>query len=225
MRVRVFIDHWEFARSWQLEHSKITRRKLTEPDRRNAQIESQMIQWALLPDAILKHLSEMAYIGDAPKEMRAIDVYASILKTNDAATNAFRDWLDEELDPLPGFQVHNFLRKQDTSTPHCSRCGADLEKPELEKGLKTKVACDMLSCAVKDLYDIGVLIMDDAELVPSVLSVQEIFDKQIIHVGARNEGDELRSAAWGHFLLEDLMPDIISSDEFRRQFDNRRKNK
>jgi hypothetical protein len=222
-RVRVFINHLDFARAWQFAHSKITGRNLDLPDKANAQVESQHIRWDVLPEAILDQLEQMDYIGEVPKEMRAIDVYASVSRANDGAKAELEKWLDESLDPLPGFQVHTFVRKASRSRPECNKCGALLEKSELVKGLNTKVACDMLSHAVNDSYDIGVVMMDDAELVPSILCVQEIFDKQIIHVGPKNRGDALRSAAWGNFLLEDIIPDIITSDDFKKQYTKKRR--
>lgn len=217
LRVRVFVDHWEFALSWQIAHSGIIGRHLTDNDIKNAQFESQSIRWDLLPEAIIDQLDDLDYIEDAPKELRLIDVYASKSPKNDDIRRQFEEWLENTLDPLPGFQVHHFIRKSDDKMKECKTCSSKLDKPELEKGLKTKIACDMLSLAVKDVYDIGVLIADDAELHPSILSVQEIFDKKIIHVGAKGKGQALRSAAWGHFLLDDLMRDMISSDDFKRR--------
>src|SRR5205085_11468444 len=178
-RVRVFIDHWEFSLSWQIAYSGFTRRKLTASDLENAQVESQKIEWKLLPDIILEHLDEVEYIKDSPKELRNVDVYASARNSgNQKADNDFRNWLEKELDPLPGFEVYHFPRKKLKRSVQCKGCGASLDRPELEKGLKTKMACDLLSYAVEDLYDIGVLFADDPELSPSVLCVQEIFDKK-----------------------------------------------
>ncbi len=217
LRVRVFVDHWEFALSWQIAHSGLIGRHLTQNDIKNARFESQDIRWELLSEAVIDHLDELDYIEDLPKELRLIDVYASKSPTNDSTRREFEEWLENTLDPLPGFQVHHFNRKSDDKMKECKTCSSKLEKPELEKGLKTKIACDMLSLAVKDVYDIGVLIADDAELTPSILSVQEIFDKKIIHIGVKGKGDALRSAAWGHFLLDDIMRDMISPDDFKRK--------
>jgi hypothetical protein len=65
--------------------------------------------------------------------------------------------------------------------------------------------------------------MEDEEIVPSVLSVQDIFDKQIIHVGSRNRGNALRSAAWGNFLLEDLVPELVSPEDIKIGFSRKKK--
>jgi uncharacterized LabA/DUF88 family protein len=217
----VFIDHWEFSRAWQLAHSKITGRKLTKDDRDKAQIDAQDVRWDLVPDAVLSQLDEMPYI-EGGKELRAVDVYAPVNKPNNQNRSDLEVWLDEKLDPLAGFQVHLFHTKPDNKKPSCGKCGADIKRPDIVKGLNTKVACDMLSHAVKDSYDVCVLMMSDAELAPSILCVQEIFDKQVIHVGPKGEGEALRSAAWGHILFEDLVPDIITSEDFKKQYSGAR---
>jgi hypothetical protein len=221
VRVRVFINHLDFARAWQFEHSKLTGTPLTSAEKNNVLLESKNIRWEMLPQAILEHLDQMGYIDQTPKEMRAIDVYASADRANNEQRSEFETWLDEELDPLAGYQVHPFLRKKENKKL-CSHCEEPLDRSEFVKGLNTKVACDLLSHAVNDAYDIAVLIMDDEEIVPSVLSVQEIFDKQIIHIGAKGEGEALRSAAWGHITLEDLVSELISSDDFKKRYNKRR---
>lgn len=215
-RVRVFIDHWEFSLSWQIAYSGFTGGKLTKEALSNAQHESKNIDWQRVPESVLEHLDELDFIGADEKELRNIDVYASTRKGKDQKLyNDFKAWLDESLDPLPGFQVHPFDRKSDQRDVQCGSCGASLERPELEKGLKTKIACDLLSYAVKDLYDIAVLFADDPELSPSVLCVQEVFDKKVIHVGLKTRGQALRSAAWGHVLLDDFMRDFFRPEDFK----------
>ena len=81
----------------------------------------------------------------------------------------------------------------------------------VEKGVDTKIACDMLSLAMRGLYDIGAIISDDADLVPSVEAIQDILDKQIVHVGFEDSGQMLRSAAWGHVLLDGLVGALMNS--------------
>lgn len=221
VRVRVFINHLDFARSWQYEHSRLTGTPLSSDDKNNVLLDSKNIRWETLPQVILERLDQIDYIDDSPKELRAIDVYASAERANNEQRSEFERWLDEELDPLAGYQVHPFIRKLDKKKL-CSHCDQPLTRSEFVKGLNTKVACDLLSHAVNDSYDIAVLIMDDEEIVPSVLSVQEIFDKQIIHIGANGEGQALRSAAWAHICLEDLASDLISSDDFKKRYNKKR---
>ncbi len=215
-RVRVFLDHWEFSLSYQHAVAELHGRRVTTAQQRLAQKEAESIRWETLPTAIMHHLEAMPHIASADKELRAIDVYASVSPTNNEETRALKTWFTEHLDRLPGFNVHQSERVKDRPEI-CGGCRNKLE-PELEKGLKTTVACDLLSWAVEDLYDVGILVMDDPELIPSVMCVQEILDKQIIQIGLRDNGMQLRSAAWGHILLEDLLPDIAPENEWRQLY-------
>lgn len=255
MRVRVFIDHSDFAHEWQKEHSRIsgvTTRSgsasgssatdnsesgnfgdgSAEARVSDEAAQSQDVRWERLPDTIMKYLDTLDYIGDIEKEMRGIDVYATVTKPrngnqhdrggkkdggkddNDSTTDDdktdFERWLDEELDPIPGFQVHIFSTTSEAKKRRCNSCKKTFGKSKNVKGLNTQIACDMLSHAVRDSYDIGVIMMSDAELVPSIICVQEIFDKQIIHIGSRSGGQALRSAAWAHLIFENLVPDLMS---------------
>lgn len=303
VRVRVFIDHWDFARAWRREYNRITSEGGGRPeagassDHRDEDVaQSQEVKWDKLHNTIIKHLNTMKYIGDSEKEIKGIDVYATVRKnrenetrrrknrTDSRRTNEeiddeevrvidqfgtklglrptvvaiaeaasvlcdlievnpnndppvckyvskqdgpsdrasadhqddgpdksdFERWLDEELDPIPGFQVHEFSIITKVEARRCGECKNSIGKSEVVKGLNTQIACDMLSQAVRDSYDIGVIMMSDPELVPSVVCVQEIFDKQIIHIGPRSEGDALRSAAWGHLMFENLVPSLMS---------------
>ncbi|HYN45521.1 MAG TPA: hypothetical protein VES64_02400 [Allosphingosinicella sp.] len=214
----MFLDHWEFARSCQKSLAELKGRKITLADERKAQSEAESVRWDKLARALMGRLDMMEYIADAPKEMRAVDVYASVSPKNDGSENPLRTWLREHLDRLPGFNVHQSERTYDP--PEVCRnpvCGVKIT-PEVEKGLKTRVACDILSWAVEDLYDVGVLVMDDPELIPSIMCVQEVLDKQIVHVGLKRNGEKVRSAAWGHVLLEDILPDIFPEEEWRQLY-------
>lgn len=218
VRVRVFLDHWEFSCSWIKVWAELTDRKLTRQLEREAQSRAKIVRWDCLANAILARLDDIDYISDSPKELRSIDVYASLSPRNSNDEQELKDWLQNHLDELPAYSVHQSPRKYDTgSTAKCTKCNRAL-KPELEKGVKTRVACDLLSMAVKDQYDVGVLVMDDPELIPSILCVQEVLDKQIVHIGLQSNGSQVRSAAWGHILLEDVLPDIFPKEEWRQLY-------
>ncbi len=222
VRVRVFVNLNDFAQAWQFEHAKVIGKQISHNDRENALVEVMDVRWESLPEAILDQLDEMEYIGDSPKEMRAVDIYACSGKRNDADRQKFEAWLEDTLDPFPGFEVHSFNSREEKQGK-CAKCETPLRRNDVIKGLNTKVACDLLSHAVNDSYDIAVLVMEDEEIVPSVLSVQDIFDKQIIHVGTRGRGDALRSAAWGNFLLEDLVPELVSPEDIKIGFSKKKK--
>lgn len=221
VRVRVFVNLNDFAQAWQFEHAKVIGKKIGREDRGNALMEVIDVRWEHFPEAVIDQLDEIEYIGDYPKEMRAVDIYASSGKKNDAERLKFEAWLDDTLDPLPGFEVHTFNSREENNIK-CTKCEHVLKR-DVIKGLNTAVACDLLSHAVNDSYDIAVLVMDNEEIVPSVLSVQDIFDKQIVHVGLKERGNALRSAAWGNFLLEDLVPELVSPEDIKIGYARKRK--
>lgn len=63
----------------------------------------------------------------------------------------------------------------------------------------------MLAAAIRGAYDIAVVMSDDADLLPSVEVVQDVLDRHVVHVGFSNSGKHMRSAAWGHVLLDPLV--------------------
>ncbi len=220
-RIRVLLDHWEFARSCSRSLFELEGHRITPKDEKTAQSDiADEVRWSKLADAIMSRLDMMDYIAVSEKELRAIDVYASVSPSNTDSERALKNWLRDYLDRLPGFNVHQFDRTYDRAET-CPKCKDKLE-PEVEKGLKTKVACDILSWAVEDHYDIAVLVMDDPELIPSIMCVQEVLDKQIVHIGLENNGEQVRSAAWGHILLEEIFPDIMPRHDERSLFLARR---
>src|SRR5688500_9542413 len=101
MRIRVFLDHWEFARSWLVVWSELTDRKITRELERTAQSRAKDVRWDRLPEAILDSLEQIDYIADADKELRSIDVYASLSPRNQNQEKDLREWLQNYLDELP----------------------------------------------------------------------------------------------------------------------------
>ncbi len=183
-RVRVFVDHWNFAITWQ----EMTGRS------------HQEIPWAELPHAVITALDSISWLSSSPKEMRAVNVYASISPKDSHEEREFANWLRYDLDQLPGYTVKVSVRQKRTVT--CRRGHSTIHF--VEKGVDTKIACDMLALAMRDLYDVGVLISDDADLIPSIECVQDVLDKQIVHLGFEGCGGQVRSAAWSHLLLGNL---------------------
>ena len=53
------------------------------------------------------------------------------------------------------------------------------------------------------------IVSDDADLVPSVECVQDILDKQIVHLGFKRSGQLHRSAAWSHILLHSMVDELM----------------
>jgi uncharacterized LabA/DUF88 family protein len=187
-RVRIFVDHANFERGWK-----------------RAGQGKYRIGWKALPNAILKQLKNNEYLQDRELELRGVSVYASIHPEPNEMDLQQENWLRYWLDQLPGYTVKLSERQPRTAR---NDQGEDFTY-FVEKGVDTKIACDMLTHAMRDLYDLGVLISDDADLVPSVECVQDLLDRQVVHAGFREaKCGSIRSSAWSHVLLDKMLGDI-----------------
>ena len=152
-----------------------------------------------LPGLIMDKLDEKGYLDKENADLRGITVYAS---THPEPTDEHRQqehWLLFKLDQMPGYTVKTCVRQRQP-------CDHNIHEAHyVEKGVDTMLVCDMLSLAMRNLYEVGVVISDDSDLVPSIQSVQDVLDRQMVHVGFKKESRGLvRSAAWAHLLLDEL---------------------
>lgn len=63
-----------------------------------------------------------------------------------------------------------------------------------EKMLDTFIATDLIGDATFDAYDIALIVSEDSDFVPAVEFVQEMRNKQVIHVGFGGHTNDLRAA-------------------------------
>lgn len=61
---------------------------------------------------------------------------------------------------------------------------------------------DLFAGAINDSYDVALLVSNDADFVPAIQTIQERLNRQVVHVGFRRGGDEVRSSCWSHILLD-----------------------
>ena len=59
--------------------------------------------------------------------------------------------------------------------------------------LDTHIATDLIGDATFDVYDIALIVSEDSDFVPAVEFVQEMRNKQVVHVGFGSHMNELRS--------------------------------
>ncbi|HEX8572995.1 MAG TPA: NYN domain-containing protein [Allosphingosinicella sp.] len=187
-RIRVFVDHANFDCGWK-----------------DAMRKSGMrFAWDKFPAVLVSHLAEAGYVREAEADLRGITVYASLHPKPSAMDVAFERWLKTGLDQMPGYTVKYSYRQEQNG-----RCKeGHPTKDFVEKGVDTKIVCDMMALAMRDLYDLGVIVSDDSDLVPSVECVQDVLDRQIVHVGFKNSGMMIRSAAWSHLLLDQMADEL-----------------
>lgn len=198
MRVRIFVDFWNFQLAWNRYHEK---RGHGRP----------RIPWEhRLADVIIRHTRDGAtYSG--------MHVYASVdpLKRRDVALRRFLDVMNR----FSGFEVtvkerkprsplkcnHEDCRKPIDVCPHCRRAVSRT----VEKGVDTALVTDLIQLALDDMLDCAVLVTADADFIPAVEFIQSRTDKRIIHGYFKPEGQALRNACWTHVNFDDLMDELL----------------
>jgi uncharacterized LabA/DUF88 family protein len=183
-RVRIFVDHQNFTIGW----------------RKRSSLEGFEIRWERLPHLVMSELEKREFLNSRDAELRGVTVYASVDPRVNCTKGTEHHFLKYELDQLPSYTVKISDRQE-------RRCSHDPTVTHtVEKGVDTKIVCDMLALAMRDHYDVGVIISDDADLVPSVQCVQDILDRQIVHLGFQNSKcQDIRSAAWGHIIIDSFV--------------------
>ncbi len=195
MRVKIFIDFWNFQLAWNSYF-----------ERRAAGI--VRIPWhPKLYTTLVSAIDPIAiYAGT--------HVYASYdpASIKDAPLKRF---LVNTMDGFPGYDVvvkerkalnaqrcsNDGCRKAITDCPHC---GKELRRT-VEKGVDTAIVTDLIRYGMDDHYDRAILIAGDADHIPAVEFLGGRM-KQVTHVWFKGHANELRNACWSHVQLDDLMP-------------------
>jgi uncharacterized LabA/DUF88 family protein len=169
------------------------------------------MDWSKLPNVIMSRLREIDYLRESEMEHRGTTVYASIHPRPSAADVREERWLRFTLDQLPGYTV-----KFSTRQLQRGKCSKGHETSHyVEKGVDTKIACDMLAAAIRDAYDIAVIVSNDADLIPSIECVQDVLDRRVVHAGLGDACQYIRSAAWGHIALSDAVSELKEEPPLR----------
>jgi uncharacterized LabA/DUF88 family protein len=198
MRVRVFIDFWNFQLNW------------------NDRMNQQKCDWRALPRAIVTQaalLLQPMGVAD-PLVLEETLLYASVDPTTETA---LKDWLTNTIDRMPSYRVKIRERKPQPKTIHCRDCGAEFSQcakcnaryaPRPEKGVDTAIVTDLLSLAFQRSYDLAILVSSDADFIPAVEYLQSVGLK-VINAGWSNRGHDLKRACWASFDLERVAVNII----------------
>lgn len=56
--------------------------------------------------------------------------------------------------------------------------------------------------AINQSYDITVLMSTDTDHIPAIKTIQDRLNKQIVHVGFKSSGSEIRTTTWSHILMD-----------------------
>ena len=198
MRVKIFIDFWNFQLGWNEYHAKLG---ATTPVR---------IPWErTLPKVLLSKLNQQTVYSGT-------HVYASI-NPKGASDRKLSSFL-HVMNTFEGYQVsvkerkpakpikcnNEGCRKEILICPHCSK---QLIRT-VEKGVDTTIAIELLQFGLDGVYDKAILVSGDEDLVPAVEYVQRK-GKEVVHAGWSGGSYPIRQACWSHLLFDKFMTELL----------------
>ena len=196
LRVRVFVDFWNFT---------LTMRDVDEKFRTD---------WRMLGPVLSS--AAVAYIDkDATDAYQGLNFYGSHDPANPQGGKLLR-WATTVVDTFPGVSVSMVPRQKKRRPPKCPACqedvgtcpacGADMRGTE-EKGVDVRMATDMISLAWVDNYDVAMLASSDRDFVPvaEFLATRGI---KVIHGAFPPKGAQLTQKCWGSISVAALREDF-----------------
>ena len=180
LRVRVFVDFWNFQSSLRREESRFN------------------IDWNVLGRVLA---TEAAKVVDENSRVvyQGMNVYGSYAPEN---PNRF---LHNVVATFPGVQVAEVPRQRRREGPRCPtcyeevafcpQCNASMRGTE-EKGVDARIATDMIRLAWIGNYDVAVLASSDRDFIP-VVEFLETRNIKVIHCTFPEQGMELARTCWG----------------------------
>lgn len=184
--VRVFVDFWNFQLGWNNNYPVA---KGAPPIK---------IDWKSLPTILMNELPTALGGVKDQLQFKGINVYASVNPDPNGKDVGLKNFLHKVLNQMVGYQVYVFDRKE----RHSVDANGDKVIKTVEKGVDTRIVTDLFTGAINQTYDVALLISNDSDFCPAIQTIQDRLDKQIIHVGFRKGGDEIRSACWSHIVFD-----------------------
>lgn len=198
MRIRIFIDFWNFQLTWNTFHQG------KDPLPR--------IPWdRTLPEVLVRHVASGAqYMGT--------HVYASVDPSKPAdkklrgflhVMNGFEGYkvVVKERKPAGVLRCPNDQCRQPII--HCPHCNQEIKRT-VEKGVDTALAVDLIEYGLDNTYDRAILVAGDADFVPAVELIQRT-GKQVVHAFFKGTASELMTACWSHVFMDDHMAELLGA--------------
>lgn len=193
MRLRVFVDFWNFQLTW------------------NERSNRAQCDWSRLPVALTSAASNaLAGAGLGVLALQETRIYAGYEAGREARLG---NWLHNFLDKQPGVRVftsERHWRKQpvycrECSAEHhtCPQCGAEFGRAA-EKTIDARIVTDLVGLAWEGAYDVAILVSADKDFIPAVEHVQAKNFK-VINATWRQRGNELAKVCWASFELDPLI--------------------
>jgi uncharacterized LabA/DUF88 family protein len=194
IRVRIFIDFWNFQLSLNTLEKAAGRTSFSLDWKGVATACCDQV------NALVQPASGVAYEG--------LHVYSSYTDGK-GPDMKHKNWVETWLDRQPGVVATCVKRSQKKSPPkcpgchaeatHCVTCGHDMRGME-EKGVDTRIVTDMMSLAWNGAYDVAVLVSADRDFIPVAEELQSRGIK-VIHGKIGKAGMDLAAHCWADFDL------------------------
>jgi uncharacterized LabA/DUF88 family protein len=194
IRVRIFIDFWNFQLSLNTLEKEVGRTSFSLDWKGVAPACCDQV------NALIRPASGVAYEG--------LHVYSSYTDGK-GPDMKHKNWVETWLDRQPGVVATCVKRSQKKSPPkcpgchaeatHCTICGHDMRGME-EKGVDTRIVTDMMSLAWNGAYDVAVLVSADRDFIPVAEELQSRGIK-VIHGKIGKAGMDLAAHCWADFDL------------------------
>jgi len=196
MRVRVFVDFWNFQLMWN-ERS------------------GSNCDWTRIAPVFCSEASRVlskASLGAATLEETRI--YAGYEAGRE---NKLKEFLHNFLDRQPGIRVFTSERHWKARSVHCRSCGAShKECPSCkaafgraaEKTIDAKIVTDLIGLAWENAYDAAILVTADKDFIPAVDHVQSK-NYKVINASWRGKGHELAAVCWASFEIDSLISSLV----------------
>ena len=196
MRLRLFIDFWNFTLNW------------------NDRTAGAACDWTKVSQVLVKQAqSTLGKAGLGVLTLEETRVYASYSSGREAG---LKGWLHNFLDKQPGIRVFSSERDWKKKPIHCRSCGKDFPQcPDCgadfgraaEKTVDSAIVTDLLSLAWEDAYDVALLLSSDRDFVPAVDKLQSKNFK-VVNATWRGHGHELAKVCWASFEMDSLLASL-----------------
>jgi len=183
VRVRVFVDYWNFALSMNQWRDRFP------------------LDWKRLGPELSGEASRLVDpTGTCTYEEMC--VYVSCDPHGDGS---FRRWL-ELLDTFPGLKILQKDRKA-KNPPKCPSCHQEVRecpycqasmRGKVEKGIDTAIVTDMIRLAWESAYDVAVLVTSDRDFIPAAEFIGQKGLK-VVNAFFPGIGRQLAQKCWGSF--------------------------
>lgn len=199
LRVRIFIDFWNF---------QLSLNKLEEAAGRP----KPNLDWTKVAPVIIDKANE-ALNHQSGASYEGLHVYTSYTEGK-PADDRHKAWATDWLDRQPGVVVQCVKRSQKRSPPKCPachtltatchHCNGDMRGWE-EKGVDTGIVTDMMSLAWNGAYDVAVLLTSDRDFIPVTTELQSR-GIRVIHAKMGRDGMDLAKTCWTSFDMHAEAP-------------------